>query len=324
MNYYPRMTSSDYKIFVGGLTVSTLESDLEEYFAAFGQVNQIAIIRNKQTGLSKCYAFIHTSEKRTYERILSQKHYIQGRMIDCKDGFSRGENPQLFEKMNNKKFFVGGLSAATTDKNLLDYFIKFGQVFKAYVIVDPNTNRSKRFGFVIMESQKGVDDVMAAGKHVINGFSVNCKRFDRAVGDKGPHDVPEDDTEEISDVKMAEIMEKESSSTVFNRLSQLWSFAGQPSSMIFKYVFPSRREPRLKDFYDVDCYRGVKSASSALDSKPESQPHFRLCMNPAVYERIEDWHTRHCTSAANDLQPVIHIPDLETLKMDTQESKPVN
>lgn len=171
--------SHEYKIFVGGLTVQTTEQELEDYFSSLGSVTQVAIIKNKQTGLSKCYAFVHTNDARTYQRIINRKHSLNGRVIDCKDGFNKDENPVLFEKLNNKKIFVGGLSASTQDRHLSEYFSRFGKVFKAYVIIDPKTRRSKRFGFIIMEDEESVDAVLSATSHVVNGATINCKRFDR-------------------------------------------------------------------------------------------------------------------------------------------------
>ena len=171
--------SQEFKIFVGGLTVQTTEQELEDYFSTFGSVTQVAVIKNKQTGLSKCYAFVHTNEVRTYQRIISSKHNLNGRVIDCKDGFNKDENPALFEKLNNKKIFVGGLSPNTQDKHLAEYFSKYGPVFKAYVIIDPKTRRSKRFGFIIMEDEAAVGKAMSVSNHVVNGSAINCKRFDR-------------------------------------------------------------------------------------------------------------------------------------------------
>lgn len=290
---------------------------MEQYFAAFGQVNQVAIIRNKQTGLSKCYAFIHTSDKRTYQRILGQKHFLQGRMIDCKDGFSRDDNPHLFEKMNSKKFFVGGLSANTSDKDLLEYFSGFGEVFKAYVIVDPNTGRSKRFGFVIMEMQEGVDEVMSAGKHAINGHAINCKRFDRSLADKANDPESEPLAESPTKTKAVEIMEMETSSPVFNRLSQVWSFARQPSTIIFRYV--CRKGPSAQDqvdFHDIDNYRGPKPSASNPKGDQPPELKFKFCMNPYMYQKIEDWHQRVCDiNAQYALSPMIYSSELEANEM---------
>lgn len=184
--------SKEFKIFVGGLTVQTTELDLEEYFSSFGNISHVAIIKNKQTGLSKSYAFVYTHDERTYKRIISNKHSLKGRIIDCKDGFNKEENPALFKKLNSKKIFVGGLAVNTQDHHLADYFSKFGEVFKAYVIIDPKTKRSKRFGFIIMEHEESVQKVMAQSKHPVNGSIINCKRFDRMNVEKSkkPDSIP--------------------------------------------------------------------------------------------------------------------------------------
>jgi RNA recognition motif-containing protein len=50
------------------------------------------------------------------------------------------------------KVYVGGLSYATTDKQLEDLFAAHGTVESARVITDKFTGKSKGFGFVEMSS----------------------------------------------------------------------------------------------------------------------------------------------------------------------------
>jgi RNA recognition motif-containing protein len=57
------------------------------------------------------------------------------------------------------KLFVGSLSYNTTDATLEEFFAQIGKVLSAKVIIDRDTNRSKGFGFVEMESD---DDAKAA------------------------------------------------------------------------------------------------------------------------------------------------------------------
>ena len=47
--------------------------------------------------------------------------------------------------------FIGGLSYAITDADLLDLFQEYGEVTSARVIMDRDTHKSKGFGFVEME-----------------------------------------------------------------------------------------------------------------------------------------------------------------------------
>jgi RNA recognition motif-containing protein len=59
------------------------------------------------------------------------------------------------------KIYVGGLSYATTDKQLEELFSAHGTVQSARVIADKFTGRSKGFGFVEMssgaEAQKAIE-----------------------------------------------------------------------------------------------------------------------------------------------------------------------
>lgn len=52
------------------------------------------------------------------------------------------------------KLFVGSLSYNTTDDSLAQHFAAAGKVVSAKVIMDRDTNRSKGFGFVEMESDE--------------------------------------------------------------------------------------------------------------------------------------------------------------------------
>ena len=48
--------------------------------------------------------------------------------------------------------YVGNLSYRTNDKDLEELFAKFGAVKSAKVIMDRETNKSKGFGFIEMET----------------------------------------------------------------------------------------------------------------------------------------------------------------------------
>lgn len=180
-------TREVYKLFIGGLTIETTEIQVEEHFSKFGFVFDILIIRNRATGVSKGYGFISCNNVKTYQRIVNTEHVINGRAIDCHDSFKKSDDPEKFKENANKKIFVGGISLETTDDDLHSYFSRFGVVRQAYVIKDPVSRRSKKFGFAIMKDQAAVDTVLAVPVHSIRGIPVSCKlfvRFDDEVQDK--------------------------------------------------------------------------------------------------------------------------------------------
>jgi RNA recognition motif-containing protein len=180
-------TREIYKLFIGGLTIETTEIQVEEHFSKFGFVFDILIIRNRATGVSKGYGFISCNNIKTYQRIVNTEHVISGRVIDCHDSFKKSDDPEKFKENANKKIFVGGISLETSDDDLHAYFSRFGVVRQAYVIKDPVTRRSKKFGFAIMKDQAAVDAVLGIPTHSIRGIPVSCKlfvRFDEETPDK--------------------------------------------------------------------------------------------------------------------------------------------
>mmetsp|Transcript_8618 Transcript_8618/g.11263 ORF Transcript_8618/g.11263 Transcript_8618/m.11263 type:complete len:589 (-) Transcript_8618:985-2751(-) len=73
------------------------------------------------------------------------------------------------------KLFVGGLSYDTTDASLSRYFEKYGQLESAVVLRDPETLRSRGFGFVTFTDKKHADEVLNSKRHMVDGRKVETK-----------------------------------------------------------------------------------------------------------------------------------------------------
>ncbi|XP_018616099.2 heterogeneous nuclear ribonucleoprotein A1-like [Scleropages formosus] len=75
-----------------------------------------------------------------------------------------------------RKLFIGGLSFETTDDSLRAHFEQWGTLTDCVVMRDPNTKRSRGFGFVTYSSVKEVDAAMSARPHKVDGRVVEPKR----------------------------------------------------------------------------------------------------------------------------------------------------
>ena len=51
----------EVKLYVGNLSYATTESDLRDLFAQAGQVDSVALIKDRDTGTSKGFAFVEMS-----------------------------------------------------------------------------------------------------------------------------------------------------------------------------------------------------------------------------------------------------------------------
>ncbi|KAJ6217413.1 hypothetical protein RDWZM_008570 [Blomia tropicalis] len=76
----------------------------------------------------------------------------------------------------NRKLFLGGLSWETDERDLADYFGKFGEVEKVTIKYDSATRRSRGFGFVTFIGPEAVESVLTAGPHYIKNRAVEPKR----------------------------------------------------------------------------------------------------------------------------------------------------
>uniref|UniRef100_A0A8C5M8M2 RRM domain-containing protein n=1 Tax=Leptobrachium leishanense TaxID=445787 RepID=A0A8C5M8M2_9ANUR len=75
-----------------------------------------------------------------------------------------------------RKLFIGGLSFETTDESLRSHFEQWGTLTDCVVMRDPNSKRSRGFGFVTYASSDEVDSSMNARPHRVDGRVVEPKR----------------------------------------------------------------------------------------------------------------------------------------------------
>nr|CAG8447255.1 7335_t:CDS:2 [Entrophospora candida] len=69
------------------------------------------------------------------------------------------------ETNSGNSLFVTGLSVRTSDRDLDEFFSKYGKVIKTQIMYDPHTRESRGFGFVAMETSEEAD----SAKEAVNG-----------------------------------------------------------------------------------------------------------------------------------------------------------
>ena len=80
------------------------------------------------------------------------------------------------EDEDDRKLFVGNLSWETTQKDLKDYFSKYGDVVSCTLKTEMETKRSRGFGFVVFTSSDIVEKALEEKDHKLNGRTIDPKR----------------------------------------------------------------------------------------------------------------------------------------------------
>ncbi|KAK4762265.1 hypothetical protein SAY87_030149 [Trapa incisa] len=181
------MQSDHGKLFIGGISWDTNEERLREYFSVYGEVVEAIIMKDRITGRARGFGFVVFADPAVSERVINDKHNIDGRMVEAKRAVPRDDQNSLVRNSSpsfhgspgsgrTKKIFVGGLASSVTESDFKKYFEQFGTVNDMVVMYDPNTKRPRGFGFITYDSEETVDKVLLNTFHELNGKLVEVKR----------------------------------------------------------------------------------------------------------------------------------------------------
>ena len=155
------------KLYVGNLDYNVTKEELNELFSVYGKVNSISVA-TKDDGRSMGFAFIEFESAEDAERAIAalNKSEFVGRSIDVSVARERVAKPtRTFESKyipGTKKLYIGNLPYSASEGDLTDIFSTAGAVKSSKIITDQDTGKSKGFGFVEMETEKGAEDAIKA------------------------------------------------------------------------------------------------------------------------------------------------------------------
>jgi len=99
------------RIFVGGLDHDCDEAGLEQQFKMFGEISQLLLIRNRETGLSRGFAFISFKESSSAEEAIRRMHGVEvmGRCVTVKRAEKQGGPSSSFhDERSSRGGYRGG------------------------------------------------------------------------------------------------------------------------------------------------------------------------------------------------------------------------
>lgn len=175
------------KLFLGGLSLDTVEKDLRKHFSQFGQIVDVQVMRDRETGTSRGFGFVTFSCSFMSEAAMEaqEDHVINGKKIEPK--LAQPDTPrykktipeleaQLDDECKNKRsIFVGALKDTIGEEDLVNYFAGFGKVIRAVKVQDKDSGTKKTFGFVDFAEYGVVRKIMNVTKHYIQGKRIRVE-----------------------------------------------------------------------------------------------------------------------------------------------------
>lgn len=158
------------KLFIGGLNWETDEERLKQYFSQYGEVLELNVMRDNNTGKSRGFAFLTFASSSSVDAVMKEKHILDGKLIDPKRAIPKDEQ----EKVG--KVFVGGIAADVTPEEFRSFFEKFGTIIDSQLMINKDTGKSRGYGFVTYDSQEAVDRVTKYNYVMFRGKKMEIKK----------------------------------------------------------------------------------------------------------------------------------------------------
>jgi len=166
---------SPNKIFVGGISFQTTPEKLRAYFAPYGTILDVMVLKDPATNRNRGFGFVTFADIDSVHKVLSQEeHMLDGKKIDPKLATPKGQK-SAGDLLIPRKVFVGGVSQETSQQELVDYFTQFGKVLECSLQMDNTTKRHRGFAFVTYENEDHSAKVVKKHHHVIKNKTVECK-----------------------------------------------------------------------------------------------------------------------------------------------------
>ncbi|KAI9084643.1 hypothetical protein K1719_033425 [Acacia pycnantha] len=167
--------ASPGKIFIGGLARDTTLEQFVKYFEKYGEITDSVIMKDRHTGRPRGFGFITYADPSVVDHVIQENHVINGKQVEIKRTIPKGASQA--NDFKTKKIFVGGIPTSVSEDELKNFFSKFGKVVEHEIIRDHTTKRSRGFGFIVFDSEKVVDNLLANGNMIdMVGTQVEIKK----------------------------------------------------------------------------------------------------------------------------------------------------
>ena len=165
------------KLFIGGLSYSTTDEGLRNYFSQFGELVDCVVMKFRDTKRSRGFGFVTYSDASMVDAVQNQRpHTVEGSKVETKRATPREELGRGETGQTVKKVFIGGIKDGIENEDLKEYFSQFGTVTSVEHMTDKQTGRKRGFGFVEFEDYDAVDKIVLQSRHQIKSWKIDVKK----------------------------------------------------------------------------------------------------------------------------------------------------
>lgn len=186
-----RNVIEENKVYIGNLSYEMDEVSLKEIFDEFGEVQEISLPVNRETGSIRGFGFITFEDKETADTAIQalQGKEILGRQVYVNTAGAKAPARPTRKDVAGTKLYVGNLSFDTTLDELKAYFENFGTVLDAYMPTDRETREPRGFAFVTMSDEEALGAIEQTNDYEFNGRTLKVNKSLKR-GEKPPPKAP--------------------------------------------------------------------------------------------------------------------------------------
>lgn len=149
-----------------GLPWSTTEETMKSYFEQYGEVVMVQVKTDPKSGKSRGFGFVRFAKSSIQNKLLSMRHFIDGRWCDVRVPLSKAEAEATKAAQLSRKIFVGRLPDNITTDDLSEHFSEYGTLTDVFI---PKPFRN--FAFVTFGTSDMAQSIFKH-KHVIKGTPI--------------------------------------------------------------------------------------------------------------------------------------------------------
>lgn len=167
---------NETKLYIGNLSYETTTEDLTEYFSQFGEVADVYIPLDRETGSSRGFGFCSMESEAAKTAIAESVGVtLQGRDIQVNESVPKGQQPPRRGRGgsngngNDTKIYVGNVPFDTAEESVQELFEEYGPIVDFYMPIDRDFGRPRGFAFVTLAKDAAMTAIEELDGYELDG-----------------------------------------------------------------------------------------------------------------------------------------------------------